>query len=661
MITIEAIIGVLCFFGRVRKMYDLLQSKITIGHLTIKNRVAMTAMGVFIAAPGGGVNDDIIAFYEARAKGGVGLIITEVTRVCDGAGGGEPCQLAARNFADALELRRLTDAVHKYDTKIFIQLQHPGRTATSALTGEQPVAPSPIPLAGGELPRALTNSECKELVEKFINGALMAQIGGADGVELHAAHGYLINEFLSPAMNQRTDEYGGNLANRMRFLLDIIQGIRQRCGANFPISVRINAEEASELLPGGIDLPASIQIAQRLEQAGVDMLNVSTYNNGCIEPGTYEQGWKRPYTEAIKRSVQLPVLGVSNIKTPEVAEKLLAGGVCDMVGVARSHLADPEWCNKAFEGRTAAIRKCIGCLACFGEITKCHRAKCAVNPVACREREYAQLVCNGRGRVIAIVGGGPAGIEAALVLKARGFEPLIFEKGSRLGGALNIADKGYGKDKITDYVNSLIVQVDAAAIEVRLNTEVTVAEIKRLHPVGVFVACGAEPILPPLPGLNGNNVVLAENVLLGKTQITGRVAIVGSGMTGLETAEILAAKWCELTLIEMTSEVGAGIYPTVVDDVMGRILPHNPRILTEHRLESVDKNGVDLLRLPDKQHIRIDAEWIVLAMGVHPRRDVVEAFQKEFAHVQIIGDAHQGGRVLEATQDAHGKAFVFMA
>lgn len=638
-------------------MYEKLRNPMNIGPLEIPNRVVMTAMGVFIAAPGGGVNDDIIAYYEARAKGGVGLIITEVTRITDGPGGGEPCQLAARNPSDVLELQKLVDTIHKYDTKLFVQLQHPGREASPFIIGEQPVAPSAIasPM-GGTLPRELKTAECEELVQKFIGAARIVQMSGADGVELHGAHGYLINEFLSPAMNLRTDKYGGSFENRMRFLNEIIAGIRQTCGKNFPISVRINAEE---MIEGGIDLDEAVKIAVALEAAGADAINVSCYTIGCIEPGTYRQGWKKYMAAAVKNAVKIPVIAVCNIKEPAAAEKILEEGCCDFVGVARGHLADPEWCRKAFSGREEEIRKCIGCLACFGEIVKLKRVKCAVNPVTGREREYAHPVKNGDGRTVAVIGAGPAGIEAALTLKERGFSPVLFDDGPRMGGTLNTADKGYGKEKITRYLDSLVVQVEKAGIEVRLNEKATVESVKALNPCGVFVACGAEPMFPPIPGIEGENVCTAEDVLLGYTNPTGRVTVIGSGMTGIETAEVLAGRGCRLTLVEMLSSVGPGMYKTVVVDAMSRIMPHDPEILTGHRLERVRPDGVELKRREDGERVFVEADTVVLAMGVSPRKALVEAFKAAFPTVRVIGDAVKGGRILEATQDAHGKAFVF--
>ncbi len=245
-------------------------------------------------------------------------------------------------------------------------------------------------------------------------------------------------------MNFRTDRYGGSFENRMRFLVEILAGIRKSCGPRFPVSVRINAEEA---LPGGIDLPEACRIAAVLEKAGADAINVSCYSQGCIEPGTYEEGWKKYMPSAVKKAVSIPVIAVCNIKSPAAAEALLEEGACDFVGVGRGHLADPEWCAKAFSGREDEIRTCIGCLGCFGEIVKAKRVRCAVNPVTGREREYASPA---RGREGARRGDRrrrPCGIEAALVLKERGFSPVVFDRERWLGGTLNTADKGYEKKK----------------------------------------------------------------------------------------------------------------------------------------------------------------------------------------------------------------------
>src|SRR5215469_10289561 len=328
-------------------MYEKLFSPVRIGRLEIKNRVAMTPMGVNLAAPGGGVNDDIIAFYEARARGGIGLILSGICRVMDGTGAGAACQIAARDAGDLQGLGRLMETVHKYGTRMFVQLHHPGRNY--GLTGEQPVSASAVELPGsGKAPRELTVPEIEVIEKAFVGGARIAQIAGADGVELHGAHGYLINGFLSPYLNRRTDRYGGSLENRMRFLLEIVAGIRAACGKDFPLGVRLSADEF--LGDKGNDLSATCQIAAELERAGVDFLDVSSTIPdspvpACIEPGTYDRGFS----------------------------------------------------------------KCIGCLVCFDEIEHGRHVKCSVNPVTGREREFAHLKHNGEGRTVAVVGGGPAG------------------------------------------------------------------------------------------------------------------------------------------------------------------------------------------------------------------------------------------------------------
>lgn len=644
-------------------MFHNLFSPVRIGGLEIKNRVAMTAMEVGLAAAGGGVNDDIIAFYEARARGGVGLIVSGLCRVMDGTGAGASCQLAARNAVDVSGLGRLMDTVHKYGTRMFLQLHHPGNQCFLAGT-EQPVSASAVknPLTG-EAPRALAIPEIANIQEAFVNGARLAQIAGVDGVELHGAHGYLINSFLSPYLNRRDDSYGGSFENRLRFLLEILAGIRAACGKRFPLGVRLSAEEF--LGDRGIDLAASCKIAAELEKAGADFLDISCgipdspRFNACIEPSTIEQGWKKYMAAEIKKHVSIPLIAVANIKEPVVAEAILAEGCCDLVGVARGHLADPEWCKKAKAGKAETISKCIGCLVCFDEIEHSRHVKCSVNPTTGREREFACPVRDGAGRTVAVVGGGPAGITAAMLLQERGFHAVLFDPALRLGGTLNVADKGVAREKITRYVDSLIAQVAESGVELRLGEEATVEKVQALSPCGVFIACGARPFIPPVPGIDGKNVIVAEDVLLGRAEVKGDCVILGSGMTGLETAEVVMRAGHKTTLADMLPQIGAGAEIIVIQDIKQRLACYDPVCLPGHRLLKITAEGVELECMETGQPVFAPTQTVILALGVRPHQEVVDRFKAAFSEARVIGDAARGGRILDATQDAYGQAFVF--
>ncbi|BBF41613.1 2,4-dienoyl-CoA reductase [NADPH] [Lachnospiraceae bacterium KM106-2] len=632
-----------------------------IGRLEIKNRTVMPAMGVNLANPTGEASPEIIRYYEERAKGGVGLIITEVTRVDDVTGVGTTNQLAVTKLSQIAWLERLIDTVHKYDTKMFVQLHHPGRQTSSALcNGEQIVAPSEVMCqVTQEMPRALSNEECKEMIGKFVQGAAFAQAAGADGVEIHAAHGYLVNEFLSPHTNKRTDEYGGSYENRMRFLLEIIAGIRAVCGPNFPISVRLSADE---FMPDGLTGEDTVQIAKDLEKAGVDAINISTgiYESMAtiVEPGSYQEGWKKQYATAVKKAVSIPVIAVNNIKKPETAEQLLEEEVCDFVGLGRSLLADPEFVNKAASDKENEIRSCIGCLFCFGHLGAGGHIKCAVNPRCGRELEYADYKKDGNGQTVAVIGGGPAGMQAARVLAKRDYNVVLFDEGSKLGGTLNVADKPLLKDKITTLVDHMSAQMNRENIEVRLNTKATVEMVKELNPSAVFLAAGATPIVPPIDGIKGSNVVTAESVLKGEARVTGKVAVIGSGLTGCETAELLASKGHKITLVEMAPKIGGSINPTIFMDLMSRFNKFEPVMLPGHQLVKVSEHGVAVKEVTSGEVKEVEADTIVLALGVSPRRTLVEEFKQAFDTVRVIGDASRGGRIVEAVADGFGKAFV---
>ena len=316
-----------------------------IGSLELKNRIVMPAMGCSLAESSGEAGARMIKYYADRARGGAGLIITEITRVDDETGVGTPNQLSVTNTHVISQLHRLVEAVHAYDTKLFVQLHHPGNQTPSRLIGgKQPVSASDVTCKViGEQPRALETEEVEAMVKKFVTGAVIAQKAGVDGVEIHAAHGYLVSQFLSPLTNKRTDKYGGSFEGRLRFITEIIMGIRADCGPKFPISVRMNG---NDYLPGGLEDEDGIRIAQYLEKLGVNCINVSCgmYDSGStiIEPSYYAEGWKKHLGANIRKAVSIPVIAVDAIKHPSVAEQMLEEGNCDFVGIARGFLADAD-------------------------------------------------------------------------------------------------------------------------------------------------------------------------------------------------------------------------------------------------------------------------------------------------------------------------------
>lgn len=642
--------------------YQNLFQKGRIGKLELKNRIVMPAMGVSLASPEGEASDNMIAYYEERAKGGCGLIITEITRIDDEYGVGTPNQLSLTKLNHVPQLERLVHAVHKYDAKLFVQLHHPGRETKSKLINDkQIVAPSAIMCKKTqEMPRALTTEECEAIMKAFVKGAVLAKTAGADGVELHAAHGYLLNQFLSPYTNKRTDKYGGNFTNRIRILAEMITAIKHLCGPDFPVIVRISADEFVE---GGLKIEDSIKIARILESYGIDAINVSngTYESGItiIEPHSYAQAWKKHLASAIRENVSIPVIAVNNIKTPDIADKLIEDGVCDFVGVGRGQLADPEWSNKAKRGEDGYIRKCIGCLYCFEELGALRHTKCAINPRTSRERYYPEFIKNGNGRTVVVVGGGPGGMEAARVLAEREFKVILFEKEAKLGGSLNIADKPAYKEKLTWLAQSMAMDLERLNVEIRLNTEATVESVKALNPEGVFIACGAKPIVPDIPGVDSSNVIRAEDVLTEKASFGQNVVVVGSGMTGLETSEFILNKGSKVILVEMVDTIGNGINPTILYDLTSRLKKYGIDIMTSHKLASVTEKGVALVNMKTLLSTTLDADTVVLALGVSPNKDVVKGFEENFENIKIIGDAICGGKIVDAINDGFSKSFVF--
>ena len=636
-----------------------------IGKAHLKNRLVLPAMGSGFAEANGDAGEKIIRYYEERARGGCGLIITEICRVDDEHGVGMPNQMALTKLHHVYALENLVEAVHKHGSKVFVQLHHPGRqTKSYMMDGRDVVAPSAIPCqVTQEMPRALTTEECKGLVKKFVTSAKYAQMAGADGVELHAAHGYLLNQFLSPHTNKRTDEYGGSFEKRLRFITEIILGIKSVC-PGFPISVRLSADEFVE---DGNHLPEVVEIAKALEKLGVDSLNIScgTYESGLtiIEPYSIPEGWKGHLAQAIKQAVSIPVIAVNNIKRPAVAEKMLEEGVCDFIASARGQLVDAEFGNKAFEGRDEDIRKCIGCLYCFKEIGALHRLKCAINPRLGRENIYQDLNPCGEGRKVVVIGGGPAGMEAAITLADRKYAVTLYEKREALGGALTMASMANHKDLIKEYRDYLIRQVEKRDIKVVLNHEATLEDIRGQEPYAVFLAHGGQPMVFPIPGSEAMDTLVWDRVLReGIKPEKKKILVIGGGVTGLEVAELLSEEGLgnQVKVVEMKGEVADSVYPSVKYKLVEALTKNKVDILVNKKLVAMEAGRAEIEDVETGDKTKLDCDLVIYATGVRGQTDLVDEYNKHFNRVFACGDINKAGSILEATGQAYESAIALV-
>jgi len=628
----------------------------------------MTAMTTGFAGLDGQPTEQIMDYYEERAKGGVGLIVSEIFCLNKEHGVSLPRQMYALNPMHIHPLAEVAARIHRYGAKIFAQLNHGGSTLNPANNNGNLFAPSAIPNATGLMPTALTLEQIEELKQQFIMSAVMLKAAGWDGVEIHGAHGYLLCEFFSPSSNVRTDQYGGSRENRVRFATEIIAGIKAVCGPDFPVAVRLSAQEYDPDHEGSITLEEGVEIAKLLEAAGADAIDVSCGNyftkfGESMEPYSFEQGWKKGNAKAIREAVNIPVIAVNNIKEPEVAEALMEEGVCDFVGIGRGNIADPEWVRKAKEGRSNEIRKCLGCMYCFESLTTLGFARCSVNPKMSHEHSYkAPPDVNGNGRKVVVIGGGLAGMQSASLLAQRGFAVTLLEKNNELGGALNLADKTAPyKAKLTWLRDTMALECKKAGVDIRLNTVATVESVKELNPDAVFLCAGATPVCPALPGLDGDNVVLANDVISGKAAVSGKVAVIGSGLTGLETAELISNNDAveKIYIADMVPQLGTGIYPAVFVDVV-RHIKKDPVMMPGHKLDSVSGGKVKLIKVDDNTVVELDVDTVVLAMGLKPDTAVVQKFEEAFERVVVLGENLKApGRIATSISDAYIAAYSF--
>jgi 2,4-dienoyl-CoA reductase-like NADH-dependent reductase (Old Yellow Enzyme family)/thioredoxin reductase len=627
------------------KELEALFRPIKVGNVQLKNRLVMLAIAT-VYTTDGRVNDRLRDFVVERAKGGVGLITFGIL---------EPLPVGPHSTHAAIDhdkfvpgLRQAVEAIHVAGAKVAAQIGVTEGYAKSEDAHLEHVSASAVSVRPNlPPPRALTIEEIHMMVDAFGEATRRAREAGFDAVELHAGIGFLINRFLSTCTNQRTDEYGGSMENRMRFLLEILDSARRKAGSDYTLWCRISAEE---FMKGGLTLEDTKKMAPIMVKAGAKALDVQVGWHESPVPLVQMYVPRGAYVhvaEAIKRVVSVPVIAAYRINDPLVAARVVAEGKADLVGMARALIADPELPNKANEGRFEDIRRCIACCHCLDQIMEDKPLACAVNARCGREAEYT-IGTAARARKVFVIGGGPAGMEAARVAALRGHRVTLWEKGNQLGGQLRLAAVPPGKDEINSLTAYLSGQVSKLGVKVNLGQEATAQAIERGKPDAVIVASGATPIIPDIPGVRGANVVTALEVLGGTRQVGERVVVIGGGMVGCETAELLAQQGKKVTVLEMLGRIGSDIGRTTRWVVLQRLGKAGVRTETKAKVEEITDKGVRAKR--DGSSEFFEADSVVLAVGFQASQALAKGLEGKVAELHMIGDCTEPRRIAQAIE-----------
>ncbi len=628
-------------------------SPINIGTVTVPNRFVVPPMGNNFANTDGSLSDRSAAYYEARAKGGFGLITIESTVVYSEAKGGprKPC-LFSDDVVDSF--RKVAERCHRYGAKVSIQLQHAGPEGNSKLTGYPLKAASAMAShCGGEIPVAMPTEEVYRLIEAYGDAAARAQKAGIDMVEVHCAHGYLVSTFISARTNKRTDEFGGCFENRMRLPRLIIENIRRKTG-NMPILCRINARDEGE---GGLTVQDASAVAAYLEQeCGIDALHVSRsihlHDEFMWAPNNTHGGFNADLVTEIKKAVSIPVITVGRYTEPQYAELLVRQGRADLVAFGRQSIADPELPVKARTGHLETLAPCIACLlGCVPNMLAGRPITCAMNPCVGRE---AEIIPAEVQKKVLVIGGGPGGMYAAMMCAKRGHDVILLEKNTELGGHFLVASYPPAKGEIAPAIRSLIVRCREAGVDIRLGVTVTSELVGELKPDAVIVATGSTPLILPIPGLADCGYVNAEDMLTGKYNVGKKVLIVGGGMVGAEAAEHLAERGHDCDIIEMKPVVGEDIMPEPRKYIMASLEHHRVGQFTNARVSEFFTDGVAYTSTLDgSTHELRGYDNVVLAMGYRSNNTLSAELEKLVPQVIVIGEARQApGNSMIATGDA---------
>lgn len=650
---------------------------IPINRLKIRNRLVLPAMHLGYT-PGGFVSEKLVDFYHERAKGGVGMIIIGGCTIDEYSGMSEMIGLHEDRFIEGLS--RLARVIQAEGAVLFAQLYQAGRYAHSMMIGgKTPLAPSAVrSKLTGETPKAMDLGEIEMVQESFVQAALRAQSAGLDGVEVLGSAGYLISQFLSPVTNKREDHYGGSFENRMRFGREVMEKVRKAVGPEYPVLVRL---AGNDFMPGGNTNREAALFAKTLEAAGADAFNVTGGWHETRVPQLtmmVPQGAFTYLAQGIRQAVRVPVIACNRINDPILADRILRDHQADMIGMARALIADPELPRKAMEGNFKAIQHCIACnQGCFDSVFKLQPVTCLVNPRAGREGQYPKTRA-AQKKTVLVIGGGPAGMMAAVTAAQRGHEVVLYEKQTTLGGQLPLAAIPPGRGEMATLAKDLAFQLEVNSVKINLNQAVTPSLVETLAPQSVIVATGAKPLIPALPGINSPQVCSAWEILSGERDVESPVVIIGGGAVGCETALFLANKGTidgetvrflfenqaetpetifdlirkgnqKIVLVEMLSKIGKDIGASTRWSILQDIHRRGIEIHLSSKVIEITPEAVVFEK--EGNLITYPAKTVVLAMGAVSENSLYEGLKGLVPELYVIGDAQSPRKALEAVKE----------
>jgi 2,4-dienoyl-CoA reductase (NADPH2) len=649
----------------------------TIGKMMVPNRIVMQAMYMSWCRDGY-VDDRIIEFYRERARGGMGMMMVGGCPI-DEAGSYGPTMISISDDRYLPGLGKIAQAVKREGVRAALQLFHAGRYASSRTTGKQPVAPSPLPSRlSKEEPHQLTIEEIQKIISDFAAGARRAVSAGFEAVEVLAGTGYLISQFLSPVTNKRDDEYGGSFENRMRIGLEAASAIKKEIGNNIPLLFRVSVHD---MMDGGNSHRDIAVFCQKLVDRGVDAINLTTgWHESKVPQVTMEvpPGSFGYFAKFIKENVSVPVISSVRVNHPAVAETILQNGCADFVGMARPFIAEPHIVKKAAEGRAHLIRPCIACnQGCLDNIFIGQESTCLANPRVGREQEFPMDPAEQKKNVL-VVGGGPAGLEAACRAAQRGHRVTVWERSGRIGGQLNLAGVPHGRREFKTLVRFYEAQITELGVRVELNKEATEEEILNFSPDALVIATGGMPIVPGLPGVDLPVVVQAWNVLDQKASVGEQIIVVGGGAVGCETALYLAKlgampaeianywgsylqedwpqvmSWAargskQITVLEMRKQIGIDIGITTRWGIIQELQRSGVKLMTEAEVISIQKNGVEIKQGEEVKFL--PADTVVLAVGTRPQSELASSLQGKVPELYVVGDAAKPRKALDGIRE----------